>query len=166
MTELFLSPAAAERDARIRAEREAEREAYQRMRAQCMLSREGRLAWFFREAADWVPFEEWPPVVRTMQLLEHKQRDERFRLMVFFCGNGVDPAMAVDWIRMKDYNHDTMQPVYDGSYDRAALNDFKSLAAEATRPAKLMDGTVTKELYKLAGGAPVMFYNVHLKKWA
>ncbi len=94
-------------------------------------AREARLQGYFKKR-DWFSYFGWPAWAREAILLEHKPRSQRFNLFYFFVGNGLEPSLAVDWIRSKDAHGDYTEWEI---YDKSALDDLKGMVK------RVKDGT-------------------------
>lgn len=67
------------------------------------------------------PLREWPEWARTAIVLAHKKRSDRFNLMFFLLGNGLDPYTAASWVLAQDYVGGRLKA---GQYDDNAMKDI------------------------------------------
>lgn len=96
--------------------------------------------WNFLNTGDafW-PIVKWPDYLQDMMLKAHKSNRERFRLMQFLIGNGMDPTRARIWVTVRD--------VEDGyrlrfePYDAVAVRDMDGMVVKAR------DGTLFQYAY-------------------
>lgn len=78
--------------------------------------RSARVWNFFNNVSDWWKISTWPGYLQTMALKEHKSYRDRYRLFLFFVGNGLDPMTAYHWVVMRDYvDGDLKWEAYDAS---------------------------------------------------
>ena len=83
---------------------------------------------------DWYPIREWPKYIQEMALKEHKNNRERYKLFLFFVGNGMNPYTAtincmLRDVRPSEYDRGRKYDVYP--YDHKAMEHFAQLQREA-----------------------------------
>lgn len=63
-------------------------------------------------AWDWYHIGKWPDAIRTAAMKKHKNRSDRFKMFVFFVGNGMNPNIAIERI------------IADDPVDKAGMDDL------------------------------------------
>lgn len=72
----------------------------------------------FAEADIFFPFNSWPRWAQQAFTKQHKNRDERYKLFVFFWKNGMEPGTAASWImRYGNYDRNAYSSLYDAVRD-------------------------------------------------
>lgn len=86
-------------------------------------------SWSYRDTEQWVddldllhPFRTWPRYLQDMMRIRHKNRQQRFKLFVFFWVNGVEPSVAKFLVMNR------------GQYDRQAWQSMNDLVNQTQTP--------------------------------
>ena len=83
--------------------------------------RESRLINFFQQQDVFFQYRFWPRWAQVMILLEHKKNNERYNMMCFLMGNGLEGRTAVDWTASYDFYNGVLER---GQYDNYAAVDL------------------------------------------
>lgn len=93
--------------------------------------RETRLIEFLHTQDVFWKYSEWPAWVREMVLLPHKKNPQRYRLFLFFVGNGLHPETAALWTLLIDVRK-TQGGWFliRGQYDDDAMRHMEQMVRE------------------------------------
>lgn len=116
-------------------------------------AREARLWNIFNSGEEFFPIWLWPTWAQSMALLDHKNSEQVFNLLVFFVGNGFAPALAIDWILSHDASGGST--LLKGSYSAKEISEAKGLLKRA-EAGNLLKGK-TKRVYDMNLCRPAFF---------
>lgn len=105
--------------------------AHSNMQRGPLTPRETRLIEYFHRQDVFWKYGEWPRWLQDMALLPHKANPQRYRLFLFFVGNGLDPETAAQWtlvIDARPFNGATR--LIQGAYDESAQDHIRQMQRE------------------------------------
>jgi len=74
------------------------------------------------QSDEFFPFNKWPQWAKSLFLIKHKDRNQRFRLWIFFWKNGMEANRARYWV------------MFGGGYDRSAWSSMQDLVNKTQTP--------------------------------